>query len=106
MTTARLPVNPTAPWPRAKLKNIVSFSSGSRNTNTADAGGDFPFFVCSREVLRCKHFDFDGEAVIMAGNNADGVFHLHYFFGKFAARQRTYVMTPSTDRLDCRWLYQ
>ena len=92
-------------WPRIRLKDVATFRSGSRNTNTAISDGEFPFFVCSNEVLRCDQFDFDGEAVIMAGNNADGVFHLHHFDGQFAARQRTYVIAPSTTRLDCSWLF-
>jgi type I restriction enzyme S subunit len=97
--------NCAALWPRAQLKEVVKFRSGQRDTNTAVKEGEFPFFVCSSEVLRCEQFDFDDEAVVMAGNNADGIFHLHHFVGKFAARQRTYVITPSTDRLDCRWLF-
>lgn len=94
-----------ASWPRVQLKDVVVFNSGSRNTNTAVEGGEFPFFVCSSDVLLCDKFDFETEAVIMAGNNADGLFHLHYFSGRFAARQRTYVISPRTDYLDCRWLY-
>jgi type I restriction enzyme S subunit len=92
-------------WGRTQLKDVAAFRNGQRDTNTAVDGGEFPFFVCSTEVLRCDQFDFDDEAVVMAGNNAEGIFHLHHFVGKFAARQRTYVITPSTDRLDCRWLF-
>ncbi|MCM8622260.1 MAG: restriction endonuclease subunit S [Candidatus Accumulibacter sp.] len=93
-------------WRRVPLADLADFRSGSRNTNTADANGQYPFFVCSSEVLNCREFDFDEEAVIMAGNNADGVFHLHHHSGKFAARQRTYVITPKSSQLDCRWLYR
>lgn len=92
-------------WHCAPLADVATFRSGSRNTNTAVTGGEYPFFVCSSEVLNCCEFDFDEEAVIMAGNNADGVFHLHHYSGKFAARQRTYVITPKSSALDCRWLY-
>jgi restriction endonuclease S subunit len=92
-------------WPRARLEDVVLFRSGHRDSDTAVSDGDFPFFVCSKKVLRSNEFDFDDEAVIMAGNNADGVFHLHHFNGKFAARQRTYVITPKTKQLDCRWLF-
>ncbi len=92
-------------WERAHLKDVVIFRSGHRNSDTAVVDGEFPFFICSNEVLRSNEFDFDDEVVVMAGNNADGVFHLHHFNGKFAARQRTYVITPSTKRLDCRYLF-
>ena len=98
-------IHDSAAWPRTQLKDVVVFRSGHRDTNSATADGEFPFFVCSSEVLRSSDFDFDEEAVIMAGNNADGVFHLHHFKGKFAARQRTYVMTPSTKQLDCQYLF-
>lgn len=92
-------------WPRTRLEHVVDFRSGYRNTDTAVPDGDFPFYVCSNEILRSNEYDFDEEAVIMSGNNADGIFHLHHFNGKFAARQRTYVITPKISGLDCRWLY-
>jgi type I restriction enzyme S subunit len=92
-------------WPVAQLREVAVFRSGCRNSDTAVEDGAFPFFVCASTVLRCTEFDFDDDAIVMAGNNADAVFHLHRVQGKFAARQRTYVITPATVRLDCEYLF-
>jgi type I restriction enzyme S subunit len=42
----------------------------------------------------------------LAGNNANGIYPLKYFKGKFDAYQRTYVIRPIDEsRLDTRFLY-
>jgi type I restriction enzyme S subunit len=92
-------------WVDTSLGNVVRFDSGNRNSQDAIATGEYPFFTCSREILRHSEYDFDREAVIMAGNNAEARFHLQYYHGRFAARQRTYVMSPLGDDLDCRYLF-
>ena len=92
-------------WTDVTLGDVARFDSGHRNSQDAVSGGKYPFFTCSQEILRHSEFDFDTEAVIMAGNNAEARFHLQYFKGQFAARQRTYIITPSTPDLDCRFLY-
>ena len=92
-------------WTDVTLGDVARFDSGRRNSQDAVSGGKYPFFTCSQEILRHSEFDFDTEAVIMAGNNAEARFHLQYFKGQFAARQRTYIITPSTPDLDCRFLY-
>jgi type I restriction enzyme S subunit len=44
--------------------------------------------------------------VLLAGNNANGIFPLKYFKGKFDAYQRTYVVRPrDVDLLTTRFLY-
>lgn len=92
-------------WRETTLGEVALFDSGRRNSQDAVEAGAYPFFTCSKEILRHSEFDFDCEAVIMAGNNAEARFHLQYFKGKFAARQRTYVITPRSSDLDCRYLY-
>ena len=92
-------------WAAAKLGDVAEFDSGHRNSEDAEPTGQYPFFTCSIEVLRHSEFDFDTEAVIMAGNNAEAVFHLQYYKGKFAARQRTYIITANPMRADARFLY-
>jgi type I restriction enzyme S subunit len=92
-------------WRTVCLGEVARFDSGHRNSQDAVESGQYPFFTCSQAVLRHSEYDFDTEAVIMAGNNAEARFHLQYFNGKFAARQRTYVISPSTQDLSCRFLY-
>ena len=92
-------------WLSTSLGEVVNFASGARNSQDAVTEGKYPFFLCSKEVSRHSEYDFDQEAVIMAGNNADAKFHLHYFKGKFAARQRTYIISPSRKGVSGRFLY-
>jgi len=92
-------------WCPEKLGEVVDFRSGWRNSQDAVPHGQYPFFTCSQEILRHNEFDFDTEAVIMAGNNADARFHLQYYKGKFAARQRTYIITPKSGDTSCRFIF-
>ena len=69
-------------------------------------GADYPFFTCSQETLRTNTFSFDTECVLLAGNNANGIYPLKYFNGKFDAYQRTYVVKPrDTEVLTTKFLY-
>jgi type I restriction enzyme S subunit len=93
-------------WPSARLGSLVSFKTGKLDSNAAIPGGEYPFFTCSQETLRTGTFSFDGEFVLLAGNNANGIYPLKYFNGKFDAYQRTYVIrSADPDRLLPRFLY-
>ncbi|MBD3656000.1 restriction endonuclease subunit S, partial [Marinobacter sp.] len=84
----------------------VYYSWVTRNSNAASADGLYPFFTCSRETFRTDTYSFDTEAVLLAGNNAIGVYPLKYFKGKFDAYQRTYVITTlDPDTITNRFLY-
>lgn len=90
----------------AALGDYVSFKTGKLDSNAAVPGGTYPFFTCSRETLRTNTFAFDGEAVLLAGNNANGVYPIKYYEGKFDAYQRTYVIRSlDKSRLDNRYLF-
>jgi type I restriction enzyme, S subunit len=89
-----------------KLGELVTFKTGKLDSNAAVPDGDYPFFTCSQETLRTNTFSFDTECVLLAGNNATGIFPLKYFKGKFDAYQRTYVVRPSdTNVLNTKFLY-
>ena len=93
-------------WKTAKLGDLVSFKTGKLDSNAAVPNGDYPFFTCSQETLRTNTFSFDTECVLLAGNNANGIYPLKYFHGKFDAYQRTYVVKPrDTNLLTTRFLY-
>lgn len=93
-------------WDKVKLAEICSFKTGKLNSNAAVEDGIYPFFTCSPQTLRINTFAFDTEAVLLAGNNASGVFPLKYYDGKFNAYQRTYVIRSSDhQRLTNRFLY-
>ena len=89
-----------------KLRDLVSFRTGKLDSNAAVPNGAYPFFTCSQETLRTNTFAFDSECVLLAGNNANGIYPLKYFHGKFDAYQRTYVITTrDPNRLTTKFLY-
>ncbi len=91
---------------RYKLNDIAKFTTGKLNSNAAQKTGRYPFFTCAPEPLKIDEYAFDTEAVILAGNNAEGNFHIQCFKGKFNAYQRTYVITSLDDsKVDTKYLY-
>ncbi|BDI33995.1 type I restriction-modification enzyme, S subunit [Capsulimonas corticalis] len=93
-------------WQTEKLGTLVSFKTGKLDSNAATSHGAYPFFTCSRETYRTDTFSFDTECVLLAGNNANGIYPIKFFKGKFDAYQRTYVIQSlNTERLNNRFLY-
>jgi type I restriction enzyme S subunit len=96
----------TSNWETVQLKDIVQFKTGKLDSNAAEDGGQYPFFTCSPTTLEINTHAFDTEAVLLAGNNANGVFAVKYYKGKFNAYQRTYVITPlDKSVVSVKWLY-
>ena len=79
-------------WRRVKLGEVCVFKTGKLNSNAATVNGPYPFFTCSQETYRTDTYSFDTEAIILGGNNANGIYPIKYFKGKFDAYQRTYVI--------------
>jgi type I restriction enzyme S subunit len=93
-------------WRTAKLGELVSFKTGKLDSNAAVPDGDYPFFTCSQDTFRTNTYSFDTECVLLGGNNANGIFPLKYFKGKFDAYQRTYVIKPrDSEQLITKFLY-
>ena len=92
-------------WTEYKLGEISMFKTGKLNSNAANEGGKYPFFTCSPEILRINEYAFDQQAILLAGNNAEGNFNIKYYDGKFNAYQRTYVINPLSDNVDIKFLY-
>ena len=93
-------------WPTVKLADIVDFKTGKLDSNEAEIDGIYPFFTCSPITYEINTYAFDTEAVLLAGNNASGIFSVKYYKGKFNAYQRTYVITPmNSKQVSVRWLY-
>ena len=93
-------------WQTHKLGKLVSFKTGKLDSNAATPNGAYPFFTCSQQTFKTDTFSFDTECVLLGGNNANGVYPLKYFEGKFDAYQRTYVIRTLNDNvLLNRYLY-
>ena len=75
------------------LSDACNIKTGKLDSNQAVKGGQFPFFTCSALPDTIDKFAFDEDVVLIAGNNAQGNFHISRFKGKFNAYQRTYILT-------------
>jgi type I restriction enzyme S subunit len=82
-------------WEVTSLGAHCQFTTGKLDSNRAVSGGRYPFFTCSQETLQIDQYSFDREALLLAGNNAKGVYSVKHYSGKFDAYQRTYVITIS-----------
>ncbi len=91
---------------RVPMGEVATFKTGKLDSNAAVENGAYPFFTCSRDTFRTNTYSFDDEVVLLAGNNANGIYPLKYFKGKFDAYQRTYMIRPIDEsKLDTRFLY-
>jgi len=91
-------------WEVRKLEKLVIFKTGKLDSNFAELNGKYPFFTCAPEPLKINSYSFDCEAILLAGNNANGVFHINYYNGKFDAYQRTYVITTKDKSTILKYL--
>ena len=92
-------------WKTYKLGDISKFQTGKLNSNAAVENGKYPFFTCSPTTLAMDDYAFDKEAILLAGNNAEGNFSIKYFKGKFNAYQRTYIIETKNDICDIKFLF-
>ena len=66
-------------WKIYKLGDIATFQTGKLNSNAAVSNGQYPFFTCSPITLSIDTWAFDKEAIILAGNNAEGNFSIKFY---------------------------
>lgn len=89
-----------------KAKELVSFNTGKLDSNAAEDDGKYPFFTCAQDTYRINKYAFNTECVLLAGNNAGGIFPLKYYKGKFNAYQRTYIIeSRDPQHLDIKYFY-
>lgn len=88
-------------WDSFKLKGNIEIKTGKKDANVAKNDGKYAFFTCGKQVLKTNTYDFDCEAVLIAGNGDVG--DTKYYQGKFDAYQRTYVL--SNYKYDLKFLY-
>ena len=80
-------------WKVYKVKDLLPVITGKQDANFATKQGKYKFFTCSQDVSNCDVAEFDGSAVLIAGN---GDFNVKHYTGSFNAYQRTYVLVPPT----------
>ena len=87
---------PVLPWDAVFLT-----TTGKLDSNAMVENGRYPFFTCAKESHRIDSYAFDCEALLLAGNNAAGIYDVKHYKGKFNVYQRTYVLRLMNER----WSY-
>ena len=78
-------------WCWVRLADLVEIYTGKKDANFGSPDGQYDFFTCSNQPIKCKSYSYDGEYLIMPGNGANIGMVMHYQ-GKFEAYQRTYLL--------------
>ena len=94
-----------ADWQLDKISNLVSITTGSKNTQDKVTDGLYPFFVRSQQIERINTFSFDGEAVLTAGDGVGTGKIFHYINSKFDFHQRVYLMYNFGEKIDGYYFY-
>lgn len=92
-------------WDVARIVDVASITTGSRNTQDRIDTGIYPFFVRSQTVERINSYSFDGEAVLTAGDGVGTGKIFHYINGKFDLHQRVYQISNFSPRLNGFFFY-
>ena len=92
-------------WQLDKISNLVSITTGSKNTQDKVIDGLYPFFVRSQQIERINTFSFDGEAVLTAGDGVGTGKIFHYINSKFDFHQRVYLMYNFSEKIDGYYFY-
>ena len=92
-------------WKTKMLGEVITLNTGKLDSNRAENNGSFPFFTCAPNPLKINSYAFNCDAILLAGNNANGIFHINRYNGKFNAYQRTYVITTANQNIDIDFLY-
>lgn len=93
------PVTNPMGWKKELFLDVFNTKTGKLDSNAASVAGIYPFFTCAKDELRIDSYSYDDEVLLLAGNNAAGVFDVKYYKGKFDAYQRTYILIIQGDKL-------
>ena len=92
-------------WSYKKFKDELNYNTGKLDSNAAVLDGEYSFYTCAKTIYKTNTYCFDGECVLLGGNNATGDFSLFYANEKLDAYQRTYIVTPQNQTLSCAYIY-
>lgn len=80
-------------WRHTRLKYLCQIQTGNEDTQNANPEGEYPFYVRSPIIERCKRYTFEGEGILVAGDGAGAGRVFHHVFGKYAVHQRVYRLS-------------
>lgn len=92
-------------WGVDKIENVLSITTGGRNTQDKIGDGKYPFYVRSQTIERINSYSFDGEGVLTAGDGVGTGKIFHYINGKCDIHQRVYLMHNFSRRLHGYYFY-
>ena len=92
-------------WNYSDFSEEVKYITGKLDSNAAVENGRYSFYTCAKEKYKTNTFCFEGECVLLGGNNATGDFSLFYANEKLDVYQRTYIVTPKNSLLSCPYIY-
>jgi restriction endonuclease S subunit len=92
------PVTNPMGWKTTNWNDLFNTTTGKLDSNAMVENGIYPFFTCAKEVFAIDTYAFDCEALLLAGNNAAGIYDVKHYNGRFNAYQRTYVITLKDNR--------
>jgi len=92
-------------WEVETLSSIANITTGKLDSNAEIIGGQYPFYTCSAEPTTIDNYAYDDSVILVAGNNAQGNFHVNRYKGKFNAYQRTYIITAKEKKY-FEYIYQ
>lgn len=81
-------------WSVKRVDELCEVKTGKEDANFSVSDGDYKFFTCADEPLRCNTPCFSGKSILIAGN---GNFNVKHYDGNFNAYQRTYVLQPDDE---------
>ena len=89
-------------WCWVKLSYIADIRTGRKDANYGNEDGEYYFFTCASEPIRCDDYSYDCKAILLAGNGDIG--NRSIYEGKFEAYQRTYIV-ETKENIITEYLY-
>lgn len=92
-------------WSVDSIGNLLSITTGKKNTQDRVDDGIYPFFVRSQTIEKINSYSFDGEGVLTAGDGVGTGKVFHYIKGKFDFHQRVYLIYNFPETIDGYFFY-
>lgn len=77
-----------------KVQDFASINVGRQYANFAEKGGKYRYFTCSKDILFCNQYEFDGKNIIISTH---GDFKAEHYDGKFNAYFCNSIIKPFDD---------
>lgn len=87
-----------------KVGQLAQVGTGSYDRQDAIDGGEYPFYVRSKNVMRIGSYEFDEQAIVIPGEGGIGEI-FHYVDGRYALHQRAYRIHFIDPRVDVKFAY-